>query len=672
MEDFKRRQTEIKHGRIAMLLDILSKMVSRVLNERLLPVVEHVCSDSEVGFRRGLGTTDAVFTVRCLLEVWGHTRPLPQPGGRPPEDDNLFLLFIDLSKAFDSVNRQRLWRLLSDKLRAPSHFVHMLMRMHSGMQTRVLHSGSLGPPIPMRTGVRQGSVEGPTLYLLFYTFVLAEWRRRCRAQHGPELGVKWVSSRDGTLREPSHSRRAQRDAVFISDVAYADYTLLVDADWDRFCFSAQTLDTVLGEFGVNLNTSKTEWLMVSGCDRFPDLAPLPGARQLFIRGQPIPRTRVFKYLGSLVGADVSFGVDADVQRRIGLAWGAFGQLKHVWASCHSSRAVKAASLRSCVAPVLLYGSEPWTLRARHLRALNKAWFCFIRQVCGVSWVNQRDGHVSFAELLRRTGLPSLHTMLYRRIAGWFARRTPGRSLPYSALVGSLPHRVCPAATERQRFKGHYTSTARLVLQRMPSIDERVWARSAQNRDAWRRAVGSIVVPPPARRQAPVRAVPRARRNRRLAPGVDPLKCFSCPYIAKNAQGLSNHIQEKHPVAPSTWTCRHCGKVYRHKGYHTMHEAGCPADPAPAPAPPAPHPDAPRRAAARTASSRDFVCSHRGCGMTFVSLSQKGRHERTQCLRRPGSGAVRLPNGNYVLRCPDCDKTYDTTRALGVHKAKAHA
>ena len=123
--------------------------------------------------------------------MWGHTRPLP--GGPPPEDDFLFLLFVDLSKAFDSVNRQRLWRLLSDKLRVPSHFVQMLMRMHSGMQTRVLHSGSLGRPIPMGTGVRQGSVEGPTLYLLCYTFVLAEWCRRCRLQLEPELGVKWVS-----------------------------------------------------------------------------------------------------------------------------------------------------------------------------------------------------------------------------------------------------------------------------------------------------------------------------------------------------------------------------------------------------------------------------------------------------------------------------------------------
>ena len=269
----------------------------------------------------------------------------------------------------------------------------------------------------MRTGVRQGSVEGPTLFLLFYSLVLSEWRRCCRLQFGPNCGVEWISSRDGTLRDPSRARQAQRDTVYINELAYADDSVLVDSCWDRFRSSARILDEVLGEFGIDMNLTKTEWMMIPGCDRFPDLAPLLGARQLFIRGQCIPRTQVFKFLGSLVAADYSFGVDADVQRRIGLAWGAYGQLKHVWATTHLSRAVKAAVLRSCVAPVLLYGCECWTLRARHFRALSKTWLGLVKEVCGVTWVDLRDGRVTSAELLRRAGLPSLHTMLFRRVAG---------------------------------------------------------------------------------------------------------------------------------------------------------------------------------------------------------------------------------------------------------------
>ena len=138
---------DLNNHRGIVLLDILSKMVSRVLTERLLPVVERMCTASEMGFRRGQGTTDAVFTLRRLFEVWGHTRPLP--GGPPPEDDYLYVLFVDLSKAFDSVNRQRLWQILTDKLCIPSHFVSMLKRMHRGLRTQVLQAGRLGRAVPI-------------------------------------------------------------------------------------------------------------------------------------------------------------------------------------------------------------------------------------------------------------------------------------------------------------------------------------------------------------------------------------------------------------------------------------------------------------------------------------------------------------------------------------------
>ena len=262
-------------------------------------------------------------------------------------------------------------------------------------------------------------------------------------------------------------------------------------------------------------------------------------------------------------------------------------------------------------------------------------------------------------------------MLFRRIAGWLghvARRTPGHSLPYAALFGSLPHRVCPPSSERSCVEVHYTSTARLVVQQMPGVDERVWARAAQDRVRWQRSIMNLRIDPPARRQASVRAAPRAQR--RPQPGVDPLQCLSCDYRARNKQGLSNHLREKHPVAASSWTCPHCGKVYKHRGYYTMHLEQCSAAPGPAVAPP---PPVPARAAARSSSSRDFVCTYRGCGLTFVSASQQRRHEREQCLRRPGSGAITLPSGDVRLPCPSpgCTETFANTRALGVHKKRAH-
>ena len=564
--------SDLNNHRGIVLLDVLSKLVCRVLNDRLSAVVEASCSEAEVGFRKGRSVTDAVFTLRRLLESWHFTRPAgPAPAGAADNaEDSLYLLFVDLTKAFDSVNRDQLWGLLRHQFAVPGHVVDMLQRIHDRMSTHVLHAGSLGREVPMRTGVRPGSIEGPTLYLLFYTVVLQEWRSRCSRACAQPPGVPWVSTRDGTLRLPSRTRVAYRDTLQLFDLEYADDTVMVDCSWDRFVICARLLDSVLTDFGVEMNLAKTEWMMVSGFGQPADAAPLPGARRLVIRGQVVPRTLQFKYLGSLVAADASLGVDADVRRHIGLAWAAFGYLKHVWRSHHIALKTKSTLLRSCVLCVLLFGCESWSLRSHHLRLLTSTWLGLVRGIQGLTWQQQRDGRLSASDLLARVGLPSLHTLLFQRVARWLghvARRPPGRSIPFAMLFGSLPGRVCPPASVAGTQKRFFTTTARLVLQAIPTIDERVCARTAGDRAAWRRCVSAIKIDPPTR-SAPVRAAPVSTRRAvaaQAAAGRDPSQCPSCQFRARNAQGLMNHINEKHPVESSSWTCEHCGKVYHYVG-----------------------------------------------------------------------------------------------------------
>eukprot|EP00973_Karenia_brevis_P021848 3003930-Karenia_brevis.AAC.1 len=51
----------------------------------------------------------------------------------------------------------------------------------------------------MGTGVRQGCCKAPTLWDIFFHFVLLDWRRRCEAQLG-ECGVQVGYQADGVLR----------------------------------------------------------------------------------------------------------------------------------------------------------------------------------------------------------------------------------------------------------------------------------------------------------------------------------------------------------------------------------------------------------------------------------------------------------------------------------------
>ena len=82
------------------LLDAVGKIFARVVQERLQVIAENILPESQCGFRKGRGCIDMIFAARQLVEK---TRE---------HDDSLFVLFIDLRKAYDSVPRSALWRVL--------------------------------------------------------------------------------------------------------------------------------------------------------------------------------------------------------------------------------------------------------------------------------------------------------------------------------------------------------------------------------------------------------------------------------------------------------------------------------------------------------------------------------------------------------------------------------
>ena len=133
----------------------------------------------------------------------------------------------------------------------------------------------------MRTGVRQGSVEGPTLYLIYYSFVMKHWRSRCLSTAG-KFGVDWQGCVDGSLRNPSRIRRADCHFLSFSDAEFADDTVYLDSNWEHFQQCSTLLDDTLQLFGACMNKEKTEWLEVTGFSRFRDAAPLPGCKILVV------------------------------------------------------------------------------------------------------------------------------------------------------------------------------------------------------------------------------------------------------------------------------------------------------------------------------------------------------------------------------------------------------
>ena len=93
-------RSECNNCRGISLLSVVGKVFARVALLRLHILVDCIDPESQCGFRSGRSTVDRIFSVRQLQDI---CREQQQPS---------YLAFIDLTKAFDVVNRTELFKLL--------------------------------------------------------------------------------------------------------------------------------------------------------------------------------------------------------------------------------------------------------------------------------------------------------------------------------------------------------------------------------------------------------------------------------------------------------------------------------------------------------------------------------------------------------------------------------
>ena len=134
------------------LLDVGGKMFAKIIQQRLQTVVEEVLPDSQCGFRSGRGCVDMIYCARQLVEK------------AIEHNTKIFMLFIDLRKAYDSISRQALWCALK-KCGIPQSMLKVICSLHDGMRAEVIIDGQVAPEFEVSNGLRQGCVTAPTLFI---------------------------------------------------------------------------------------------------------------------------------------------------------------------------------------------------------------------------------------------------------------------------------------------------------------------------------------------------------------------------------------------------------------------------------------------------------------------------------------------------------------------------
>ena len=166
-----------------------------------------------------------------------HDSPYDSCKRRQPNRTNRFTTFVDFLKAFDSISRSCLWRLLS-KYGCPDKFILMLRAFHEGMQAQVMIDGETTDAFPVAHGVKQGCIIAPTMFTLFLAAVLEV------SNSDTTKGVYITTRSEGRLFNVSHLKvKTKVRQLFVRGLLYADDTGFVS-------HSEVDLQTILDGFAT--------------------------------------------------------------------------------------------------------------------------------------------------------------------------------------------------------------------------------------------------------------------------------------------------------------------------------------------------------------------------------------------------------------------------------------
>ena len=151
---------ELTNYRPITVIISLSGLFSKLLNQRLTLLVEshNLLGEIQNGFRKDRQMADNNFILDSILMK---SKFLKQ---------NVHLCYVDISKAYDSVNREILWRKLSS-LGFSGAFLGCLKALYSGDSLISVVNGVSTRPVYPRRGLRQGCSLSPLLFALYISDV---------------------------------------------------------------------------------------------------------------------------------------------------------------------------------------------------------------------------------------------------------------------------------------------------------------------------------------------------------------------------------------------------------------------------------------------------------------------------------------------------------------------
>ena len=361
------------------LIHTFAKLYATLLNTRLTEFrlgAPHRRARGQGGFLPDHGTVDHIFTLNHLIKKY--TRP-----NSPLRQRRLYTVFVDLSKAFDLVDRDLLWNRLAH-LGIRGRMLLALQSYYHNPLECVKGEWDLSPPFCSNVGVKQGCPLSPTLFGLFIDELEEFLDNRTSPDHGLAIG----NLRTLILLYAD-------DIVFLGKCETELQTTL--DIFSEFCHIRQ----------LTVNLTKTQAVTFCG-----GRVTQPPPSALTFRGVALLSVEQYKYLG--VWFHWKYGAKNGGQYMLESARRALFRLRQrIRALLVHDPAICIRMFNTLVSPILLYASEVWGVDGTLRKQADSLFLNFIKDTLGLARSTETT-----CLLVELSLTPPSHQMLIKEAAFW--------------------------------------------------------------------------------------------------------------------------------------------------------------------------------------------------------------------------------------------------------------
>jgi hypothetical protein len=328
----------VDNTRAITLLNTIRKLLSIIILQRIYPNVDTYLSPNQSGFRRNRSTGDVVWAYRCMDSI------------AKKYDKQFSIMGIDMSKAFDCINRNKLINEVIEKIIPSNSNKQILKYLLSNTTLQPIIDGHLGETFQTIQGTPQGDSLSPVLFTIYL-----------------EGAMRYLKQRINY--DPNNLETCYADDVdFINDKEELN-RLLEPLIKEHFT-----------PWGLKVNDNKTEFINITRTST-------PQTRKLGSRIDPV----------------------TDITIRITSGNFAFKSLNKIWRNYkHIRLSTKIKMYNTYILPIMMYNMGSCATTELNMNKIDVAHRKHLRRIMGVHYPNK----ISNEKLYKNTSTEPLTNKIY--------------------------------------------------------------------------------------------------------------------------------------------------------------------------------------------------------------------------------------------------------------------